>query len=112
LLCFRSSGIHKGSELQHPRVDRESAATLRRDGFQKLQAAIFGDQIDIVVLWKVHTGRRLGSLIAADLAKDIQDMGLPAAQAGASPQAVSTKLHSTAPACGGFKSVIEDAAAL
>jgi hypothetical protein len=39
-------------------------------------------------------------------------MGLPAAQAGASPQAVSTKLHSTAPACGGFKSVIEDAAAL
>jgi len=33
--------------------DRESATTLRRDAFQKLQAAIFAGQIDTVVVWKL-----------------------------------------------------------
>jgi DNA invertase Pin-like site-specific DNA recombinase len=33
--------------------DRESATTLRRDAFQKLQAAIFTGQIDTVVVWKL-----------------------------------------------------------
>jgi DNA invertase Pin-like site-specific DNA recombinase len=33
--------------------DRESAATLQRDAFQKLQAAIFAGQIDTVVVWKL-----------------------------------------------------------
>jgi DNA invertase Pin-like site-specific DNA recombinase len=33
--------------------DRESAATLRRAAFQKLQAAIFAGQIDTVVVWKL-----------------------------------------------------------
>jgi DNA invertase Pin-like site-specific DNA recombinase len=33
--------------------DRESAITLQRDAFQKLQAAIFAGQIDTVVVWKL-----------------------------------------------------------
>jgi len=33
--------------------DRESAMTLQRDAFQKLQAAIFAGQIDTVVVWKL-----------------------------------------------------------
>jgi DNA invertase Pin-like site-specific DNA recombinase len=33
--------------------DRESAAIIRRDAFQKLQAAIFAGQIDTVVVWKL-----------------------------------------------------------
>jgi DNA invertase Pin-like site-specific DNA recombinase len=33
--------------------DRESAATMQRDAFQKLQAAIFAGQIDTVVVWKL-----------------------------------------------------------
>src|SRR5450755_3106814 len=33
--------------------DRESATTLQRDTFQKLQAAIFAGKIDTVVVWKL-----------------------------------------------------------
>ncbi len=33
--------------------DRESATTLQRDAFQKLQAAIFAGKIDTVVVWKL-----------------------------------------------------------
>ena len=33
--------------------DRESATTLPRHAFQKLQAAIFAGQIDTVVVWKL-----------------------------------------------------------
>lgn len=33
--------------------DRESAMTLQRDAFQKLQAAIFAGEIDTVVVWKL-----------------------------------------------------------
>jgi DNA invertase Pin-like site-specific DNA recombinase len=33
--------------------DRESATTLQRDAFQKLQAAIFAGEIDTVVVWKL-----------------------------------------------------------
>jgi DNA invertase Pin-like site-specific DNA recombinase len=34
--------------------DRESATTLQRPAFQKLQAAIFAGQIDTVVVWKLN----------------------------------------------------------
>jgi DNA invertase Pin-like site-specific DNA recombinase len=33
--------------------DRESATTLRREAFQKLQAAIFAGKVDAVVVWKL-----------------------------------------------------------
>jgi DNA invertase Pin-like site-specific DNA recombinase len=33
--------------------DRESATSLQRDAFQKLQAAIFAGEIDTVVVWKL-----------------------------------------------------------
>lgn len=33
--------------------DRESGASLQRDGFHKLQAAIFAGEIDTVVVWKL-----------------------------------------------------------
>src|SRR6516165_8302630 len=33
--------------------DRESATTLQRDAFQKLQVAIFAGEIDTVVVWKL-----------------------------------------------------------
>jgi len=33
--------------------DRESATTIQRDAFQKLQAAIFAGEIDTVVVWKL-----------------------------------------------------------
>jgi DNA invertase Pin-like site-specific DNA recombinase len=33
--------------------DRESATTMQREAFQKLQAAIFAGQIDTVVVWKL-----------------------------------------------------------
>jgi DNA invertase Pin-like site-specific DNA recombinase len=33
--------------------DRESATTMQRDAFQKLQAAIFAGEIDTVVVWKL-----------------------------------------------------------
>ena len=33
--------------------DRESATTLQRDAFQKLQSAIFAGKIDTVVVWKL-----------------------------------------------------------
>jgi DNA invertase Pin-like site-specific DNA recombinase len=33
--------------------DRESATTLQRDAFLKLQAAIFAGKIDTVVVWKL-----------------------------------------------------------
>lgn len=33
--------------------DRESATSLQRDAFQKLQAAIFAGEIDTIVIWKL-----------------------------------------------------------
>ena len=33
--------------------DRDSAANLQREAFQKLQAVIFAGQIDTVVVWKL-----------------------------------------------------------
>ena len=39
--------------------DRESATTMQREAFQKLQAAIFAGQITTVVIWKLDRLARI-----------------------------------------------------